>query len=165
MAMRTMLRILEKVRALVLLSQCLYFFHPAINHQLIRIYKVSGMLHLHSKEPLFTRFISMSGSSLMLRPLPPSVAEFAYASVLKALDIENLSGPERVKFLLESPIEKLIESIPPSIPLMPVIDGDLIPAVGTLSQISNKTNDPTWPMPGRQWCKSLMTGDCQFDVS
>lgn len=123
------------------------------------------MLHLHSDEPLFKRFISMSGSSLMLKPLPLPVTEFAYASVLKALDIENLSGPERVKFLLESPIEKLLESVSPSIPLMPVVDGELIPGVGTLLQISNKVDDPALPMPGRQWCKSLLTGDCQFDVS
>lgn len=107
----------------------------------------------------------MSGSTLLVKPLPLPVSEFVYASVVKALDLENLSGPERVKAILEIPIKDLLEKIPPTMPLMPVVDGDIIPGVPTFSQISDKAEDPTYPIPGKQWCKSLMIGDCQFDVS
>lgn len=107
----------------------------------------------------------MSGSALMLKPLPLPVSEFVYASVVKALDLENLSGPERVKYILEVPIKDLLEKIPPTMPLIPVVDGDIFPGVPTFSQISNKAEDPMYPVPGKHWCEYLMIGDCQFDIS
>jgi hypothetical protein len=134
-------------------------------HLLTSFHQVSGMFLLHSEEPLFKRFVSMSGTSLMLPPLPLPVAESAYVSVAKALNLENLSGPERVKAIVEMPIETLLAKTPPTIPLMPVIDGDIIPGPTTFSQISSKVDDPTFPIPGKQWCESLLVGDCQFDVS
>lgn len=120
---------------------------------------------LHSIEPLFESFISMSGSSLALKALPLSVCEFAYASVVKILGLENLSSENRVKKLLEMPIEDLNKIIPRSTPLMPVMDSSIILGAATFSQVLNKLDEPILPMPGRHWCKNLMVGDCQFDVS
>jgi hypothetical protein len=120
---------------------------------------------LHSAEPLFESFVSMSGSSLMLKALPLPVSEFAYESVVKTLGLEDLSSEDRVKTLLEIPLEDLLEKMPPSTPLMPVMDNDIILGAPTFQQISNKLDDPILPIPGRHWCNNLVVGDCQFDVS
>ncbi|KAH7336031.1 carboxylesterase-like protein [Rhexocercosporidium sp. MPI-PUGE-AT-0058] len=125
---------------------------------------VSGSLLLHSTEPLFKRYVSMSGTSLMMKPLPPPVSEFAYSSVIEMFGLKDASGPERIKALLALPVEKLL-SVPPNIPLVPVIDGDLIRSIINFAQISSKDDDPALDMPGRKWCQDLLIGDCQFDGS
>jgi len=125
----------------------------------------SGTLHLHSKEPLFKRLVSMSATSLMFRPLPVEVSEIAYASAYKALDLDNLSGPDRVKALLNVSVEHLLTKVPSDVPLMPVIDEDILAEAATYSQVKNLTNDDTLFLPGKDWCEDLLIGDCQFDVS
>jgi len=126
--------------------------------------EVSGNLLLHSTEPLFKRYMSMSGTSLTMKPLPPPVSEFAYSSVIDMFGLKGLSGSERIKALLELPAEKLL-SVPPNIPLMPVIDGDLIRNTLDFAHVSSKEDSSELDMPGRKWCKDLLIGDCQFDVS
>jgi len=125
---------------------------------------VSGNLLLHSTEPLFKRYMSMSGTSLTMKPLPPPVSEFAYSSVIDMFGLKGLSGSERIKALLELPAEKLL-SVPPNIPLMPVIDGDLIRNTLDFAHVSSKEDSSELDMPGRKWCKDLLIGDCQFDGS
>ncbi|KAK0110047.1 hypothetical protein ONS95_002707 [Cadophora gregata] len=124
----------------------------------------SGNLLLHSVEPLFKRYMSMSGTSLMIKSLPPPVSEFAYSSVIDILGLRELSGPERIKALLELPVGKLL-SVPPTIPLLPVIDGDLIRNAVDFAHVSSKEDSPELDMPGRKWCQDLLIGDCQFDGS
>ncbi|KAL5317254.1 hypothetical protein ACEPPN_014349 [Leptodophora sp. 'Broadleaf-Isolate-01'] len=124
----------------------------------------SGSLLLHSTEPLFKRYVSMSGTSLTIKPLPLPVSEFAYSSVIETLGLKDVSGSERMKALLDIPVEKLL-SVSPNIPLMPVVDGDLIPSTVNFAQISSKDDDPALDMPGRKWCQDLLIGDCQFDGS
>jgi hypothetical protein len=104
----------------------------------------------------------MSGTSLMIKPLPLPVSEFVYASIMQALGLEGLSGSERVKALLEVPSEKLV-ALPPNLPLLPIIDNTLITDVVMFSQISSKSE--ILALPGRKWCDDLLIGDCQFDVS
>jgi len=99
----------------------------------------------------------------MIKPLPPPVSEFAYASVIELFGLQTLPAAERIKALLELPVEKLL-SVPPTIPLMPVID-DHIQCAATFAQMSSKDDDPNLHLPGRKWCKELLIGDCQFDVS
>ncbi len=124
--------------------------------------QVSGSLHLHSQEPLFKRYVSMSGTSLMMKPLPPPVSEFAYSYAIEFFGLKDLSASERINALLELPVEKLL-SVPPNIPFLPITDGDLIPGAATFAQISSP-EDPNSHMVGRNWCKDLLIGDCQFDV-
>ncbi|OBT82647.1 hypothetical protein VE02_07942 [Pseudogymnoascus sp. 03VT05] len=126
---------------------------------------VSGMHLLHSPEPLFKRLVGMSGSPLMLPPLSPPVTEFAYAAVIQALELSHLSSAGRVEALLKVPIKTLLEKIPPMVPLMPVIDGTLIPGLSTFAQISSEAIESAFPLPGKLWCEALMVGDCQLDAT
>ncbi|CZR51768.1 related to carboxylesterase [Phialocephala subalpina] len=125
----------------------------------------SGFLLLHQKKPLFNRFISMSGNTLMMRPLPPPLSEFVYSTIMQSLGLGALSGADRVKALLKVPIEKIIEAGASGLPVLPVQDNDAVPCAPTFSQIGSKAEDPSLSMPGRSWCKELLIGDCQFDGS
>ncbi len=120
---------------------------------------------LHSIEPLFQKFMCMSGNTLMLKPIPPPLTEFVYTIVVQAFGLEGVSGSERVKAVVNMPTEKLLALTPPGLPLLPVIDGKFIPGPATFKQVSSKSDDPSYPFPGRHWCKELLVGDCQFDVS
>jgi hypothetical protein len=124
----------------------------------------SGNLLLHSKEPLFKRYISMSGTSLMLQPLPPFLPEIVYSAVIKSLGAEELSNQDRIKMLLDLPNDKLAILVPPGLPLLPVVDNDLIPGNLNFAQVSSKET-PSVSLPGRTWCEEVLVGDCQFDVS
>jgi len=105
----------------------------------------------------------MSGTTLMLQPLPPQVSEFVYATILKSLGAEGSSSEERVKKLLNLSDTELATLAPPSLPLLPVVDQELIPGNVNFAQISSKQG-PFISMPGRHWCEELLIGDCQFDV-
>ncbi|KUJ23279.1 alpha/beta-hydrolase [Mollisia scopiformis] len=125
----------------------------------------SGFLLLHQTKPLFNRFISMSGNTLMMRPLPPPLSEFVYSSTMQALGLGALSGSERVKSLWQIPVEKIVEAGSSGLPLLPVVDNDSVPCAPTFAQVGSKAEDPALSMPGRSWCKELLVGDCQFDGS
>jgi hypothetical protein len=102
----------------------------------------------------------------MGKPLPPPVSEFAYASVVEGLGLGAYSEHDRVEALVKTSVETLLARFPTfSLPLMPVVDGDLIPGPASFPQISVKTDQPTFPIPGKKWCEELLIGDCQFDVS
>jgi hypothetical protein len=107
----------------------------------------------------------MSGSSLMMRPLTPTLSEFAYDSVIQVLGLKKLGPTERIEALLKVPSAELLTKVPPSIPLMPVVDGDLIPDTVSFSQISSIDEDANFSIPGKEWCEDLIVGDTQFDVS
>jgi hypothetical protein len=125
---------------------------------------VSGNLLLHTEEPLFKRFISMSGTPLMLQPLPSPVGDFVYSNVIKSLDAESLSSQGRIQKLLDLSNEALATLVPPSLPLLPIVDGEIIPGNINFAEISSKEG-PSVSIPGRRWCEELLIGDCQFDVS
>lgn len=125
----------------------------------------SGCLLLHQKKPLFNRFISMSGNTLMLRPLPSPLTEFVYSTIMQSLGLGPISGAERVKALLQIPVEKIVEAGNSGLPILPAVDGDSVPCYPTFAQLGSEAEDPSLSMPGRTWCKELLIGDCQFDVS
>ena len=102
----------------------------------------------------------------MGKPLPAPVSEFAYASVVEGLGLEAHSEHDRVDALVKTSVETLLTKFPTfSLPLMPVVDGDLIPGPASFSQISLETDQPNFQIPGKKWCEELLIGDCQFDVS
>ncbi|EXJ76404.1 uncharacterized protein A1O5_00912 [Cladophialophora psammophila CBS 110553] len=123
---------------------------------------ISCSLHLQSHEELFQRAMIMSGTFFLFKPLPLPVAEVAYQSTLKALGLDQLAPPERLKALLQVPTEQLYASIQPEIPLFPVADGHLVHRVPTFGQIA--TQDSSF-LPGKFWTQGIMIGDCQFDAS
>jgi hypothetical protein len=100
----------------------------------------------------------------MLQPLPPFLPEIVYSAVIKSLDAEDLSSEERIKKLLDLPNDKLAILVPPGLPLLPVVDNEIIPGNLNFDQVSSKET-PSVSLPGRTWCEEVLVGDCQFDVS
>ena len=123
---------------------------------------VSGCLLLHHKEPLFKRYIAMSGTTLLMKPQTPALSEMMYSAIMQYLGLSELSGPERVKALLALPTEKLIEAGGSGLPIHPVIDNDTIPLALTYAQLSSPGLETA--LPGRKWCSELLVGDCGLDV-
>lgn len=110
-------------------------------------------------EPLFKRIVSVGGSSLLFQPLPESVGESTYSSVLKSLQLDSLSPQQRIKRLVKVPAMDLVSKVPPGAQLRPILDDDLVPCNVTFAQWADITH-----IPGRLWCESILLGDCQFDV-
>ena len=100
----------------------------------------------------------------MVKPLESSVAEFAYSKLVEALDLKDLSAAERIKTLAEMPARELLAKAPPTLPLVPIMDGEIIPGMPSFDAVSSKEIHETYPMPGKKWCKSLLVGDSQLDV-
>jgi hypothetical protein len=104
----------------------------------------------------------MSGTNLFATPLPLSVHEQGYQDAIKAWGLADKTPEERIKALLETPAQDLITKLPPSVPTALAIDGDLIPNGPTFAEIGDKAK----PYPkGHIWCKELLIGDAQIDVS
>lgn len=120
-------------------------------------------MHLFSEEPLFKRVISMSGTPIMLKPLPIEVTEMAYSSIMKELGLENATVEERIQKLTSISPEDLVAKTPMSTPLIPFLDGDIIPERTTFSALSSQAGSYTPSVPCREWCEELMIGDCEHD--
>lgn len=104
----------------------------------------------------------MSGTFFLTEPLPYKLHEQNYAQAMAALGLSDASAEERLKVLLEIPGQELISKIPPSVQSAPAIDGDMVLSAATHSQIADKNS--TIPK-GKNWCKELMIGDAEMDVS
>ncbi|KAK5320495.1 hypothetical protein LTR93_006707 [Exophiala xenobiotica] len=125
---------------------------------------VSCTLHLQSQQPLFKQMMAMGGSSLLMKPLPVAVAEYAYSRVLGAVGIDiSLSLEEKLKALLETPVETFLNNIGPDVPLLPVHDEEYIKYPSSFAQWAQP--DLQAQIPGLRWCDCVMVGDCQFDAS
>lgn len=125
---------------------------------------VSITMHLQSHLPLFKQLVAMGGTSILMKPLPPFVAEAAYQQVLSKLDIDpGLTATEQLEQLIKTPPMEVLKNIGPDVPLLPVLDGDVIPS--TLNFSSWTASDRAVEIPGTDWCSRAMLGDCQFDVS
>jgi carboxylesterase type B len=118
--------------------------------------------HLDSDEQLFKRAIVMSGTCLLIQPLPYDLHEQNYQQAIAALGLADASPEERIKALLETPGEDLVAKIPPGVLAVPAIDGDMVSSAVTYAQVADKgSNFPR----GKQWCEDLMIGDAEMDVS
>ncbi|KAF2707444.1 alpha/beta-hydrolase [Pleomassaria siparia CBS 279.74] len=120
---------------------------------------VSVLNQLFSKEPLFKRAISMSGTPVMLKPLPLPVTEMAYGMIIKELGLENASVAERIERLLTIDPDELVTKTPFTVPLVPFIDGDIVPFATTFEGLNSATST----VPGFKWCTELMIGDSKHD--
>ncbi|KAI9159180.1 hypothetical protein HJFPF1_07188 [Paramyrothecium foliicola] len=123
----------------------------------------AALLHLESTEPLFERVATLgAGTPLGLKPLSPQVAEEVYSGVLRALGITTSDSSDRLKGLLAVPPGDLFQRLPPTLPLHPVVEGDIIPHY---SSFDRWTADALLSIPGTTWCSSIFIGDCEHDVS
>ncbi|KAF1950331.1 para-nitrobenzyl esterase [Byssothecium circinans] len=123
----------------------------------------AALYQLFSKEALFKRVISMSGTPIMLKPVPPSVAETSYDMIMRALGLENASVEERIKHLTTISPEELVAKTPMSVPLKPFVDGDIVPTTISFKMLAEGERELDDVMHGREWCEELMIGDCQHD--
>lgn len=126
---------------------------------------VSTAVHLHSELPLFKRAILMSGSTLLMGPSPQARAETSYQKAVKALDLESLSPEERIQKLVSMDGQllrtTLLQRGVGSQVSVPLVDGEICPVEVDFESVMNGSLS----LPGRQWCESVMMGDCAFDVS
>lgn len=109
---------------------------------------------------MFKRAISMSGTFLIPPPAPRDVHEANYQQVIEILGVKEASVEERIKAILETPAEELVDKLPPS--SLPAVDGDTVQTAPTFAQVSDR--DSNVPK-GKAWCKDLLVGDMQMDVS
>lgn len=126
---------------------------------------VSTAVHLHSEQPLFKRAMLMSGSTLLKGPSPMAVADGNYQKASKVLSLDSLTPQERVQKLVSMDGQQLRstlfeQGIAPLVSL-PLVDRDLCPVEIDFKSVM----DGSLSIPGRQWCESVLLGDCAFDVS
>jgi len=126
---------------------------------------VSTAVHLHSEHPLFKRAMLMSGSTLLKGPAPMAIADGNYQKASKVLGLESLSPQERVQKLVSMDGQQLRSTlfehgVAPLVSI-PLVDGDLCPVEIDFKSVM----DGSLSLPGRQWCESILLGDCAFDVS
>lgn len=105
----------------------------------------------------------MSGTPLFMQPLSFAAHEGVYNQVIDALGLTKSSVSERVRTLEQS--GDILAKIPPNIPFLPAVDDEIIPGLHRFSEVSKQAHDSEWQVPGRTWCKELLIGDCQMDVS
>lgn len=104
----------------------------------------------------------MSGTWFLTGPLSYESHEQNYTQAMEALGLSNASVEERIKALLEMPGREVISKVPPSVQSAPAIDGDMALSSATHAQTADK--DSTVPK-GKSWCRDLMIGDAEMDVS
>jgi carboxylesterase type B len=120
----------------------------------------SGYLLL-SEEPLSRRLVCLGGCPpLMGSVLPMDAADQAAKSVSTILGLENTPPSELVERLLAVPVQDLFTKTTPAIPLLPTVDGDIIPRPFTYETFARETAQ----MPGRQWVESIFLVYSKLDV-
>ncbi|KAF2847588.1 carboxylesteras-like protein [Plenodomus tracheiphilus IPT5] len=126
---------------------------------------LSVTMLLCSEEPLMKRCLSTGGAILLFAPIPQEATEAAYQQVIDALGLKDKSPEERIEALLKVPVDDLWQKVPPGAPLLPSVDGDIVPGTPTFKIVSSKEDSPEFPMPGRKWCKALMIGESKLDAN
>lgn len=124
---------------------------------------VAGNIHLELDEPLFEQYISMAGTAFS-RPRRPDAVQKAYAGLTKELGVAEASPHEQIQRLLKEAETGFLGAQSRKYNLGPTLDGDLVPeALVFRNQVEPEVALKTFP--GLRYCKRLLVGDCQFDVS
>jgi hypothetical protein len=106
----------------------------------------------------------MGGTNLLMKPLPEIANEQVYTQLLQLLNLEDLPAESRVKEMEDLPAERIVASLAPGMAFMPSSGGDLNLPTNSFEEIYRGESDGV-PHLGRSWCKQIMIGDCQMDVS
>lgn len=122
---------------------------------------VAVTTHLFSQQPLFQRAFATGGTCLVRPAMPEVVHEGTYQTVCAALGIEGLSAEERIKALLNLPMEEIMAKIPPSVQPNAIVDGEIIATGPSYASVMDPNDNS---VPAKQWLKSLAIGDSAFDV-
>lgn len=106
----------------------------------------------------------MSGSALLVKPIPFPVAENFYDMTINKLDISSSSPSDRISTLLNMPGEELMSKLGSAIPAAVVVDNEIVFGVPSFSAISEESSPTSsFSMPGIERLESIMLGDCAFD--
>lgn len=119
---------------------------------------VSVSYQMFSKMKLFKRVVCMSGTSLLMAPVPLEFANANGKKVMEVLGLKGKSTEEQVEYLRTTDALNLRTKLM-TVPMLPVADPDSDPPlVGHSIEEwrSGKVNIP-------QHVESMMIGDCQFD--
>lgn len=136
--------------------------HETGLERIVDMQVASVMYQLSSAQALFKHAIVMSGNYFLIPPLPLAQHEDNYGRAIAALGLDSASTEERIHSLLEAPGQEIISRLAQSVIAAPAVDNDLITDFPTFADLA----DPTVDVPlGRKWCKALMIGDAQMDVS
>lgn len=103
----------------------------------------------------------MGGTPTLIPRLPSEVAESTYSSVLEKLGISDASSEERIRRLKQTVREDWITKLGPGLALSPIADKD--EGAAPFYQVSVPANAVS--APGSDWCRRIMLGDCEMDVS
>ncbi|CAG8909735.1 unnamed protein product [Penicillium egyptiacum] len=125
---------------------------------------VSATHHLQSEVPLFKRMVSMSGTNLLLKPLPEQVTECTYKAIVARLGLASWPATERVNALVQMDTQKLLQASSPTDALLPAVGGKLGLNPHTYAGF-HQGSSGSLNIPGRKWCEEIMIGDCQMDAS
>ncbi|EME87303.1 uncharacterized protein MYCFIDRAFT_97582, partial [Pseudocercospora fijiensis CIRAD86] len=124
---------------------------------------VSANYHLLSPEPLFKRLMLMSGTILLIPPIPLEAAESNYQKAIQVLGLETSTPEQRIHTLLTMDgIDLCSKMLTSGIPTIPVHDSDIIDCRLTSPTFEN-IGTAYLDIPGRKWCQAALIGDCQFD--
>ncbi|ORY05692.1 Alpha/Beta hydrolase protein [Clohesyomyces aquaticus] len=124
---------------------------------------LSATVLLQSKEPLMKRCLSTGGAVLLFKPIPLDVAEAGYKTIIETFGLADKSPEERIKALVNLPMDDLWQKVPRTVPLLPTADGETVIGEPSFVTVASEKDDPAFPIPGRKWCASLMIGESQLD--
>ncbi|KAL2670507.1 hypothetical protein Neosp_014295 [[Neocosmospora] mangrovei] len=99
---------------------------------------LSAVRLLYTEEALISRVVVMGGAPPSVAPISKSVAESSYEALIGALGCKSLSSTDRVKALKAVSIEELQKAQNPTLPFIPVLDGEFVPYSETFSFIQSK---------------------------
>lgn len=107
----------------------------------------------------------MSGTALLMKPVPLEASESSYQTAIKLLDLESASPSERMKALTTTPGNEILQKLGQAVQPAATIDNELIFGEPTHSAMTSSPENSSYPLPGTSWCESLLIGDCAFDGS
>jgi len=87
-----------------------------------------------------------------------------YDGVCAAHGLSDISSKERLAAIEKIPSLDLFLKVPPSIPSLPMLDGDLVTAAPTFASAEEWSGTGKAEFPGLEWCKEVFIGDSQMDV-
>ncbi|KAI5799832.1 Alpha/Beta hydrolase protein [Geopyxis carbonaria] len=121
----------------------------------------SATYHLHRDEAMFKRLVCMGGQAVLMPPQPLIVHDETYSSLVEGLELEDLTGHDRIQKLKNLPAEQITAQFKAWTSPKAVLDGEWFHEAVRASIVQDP-DDRT--QPGKlNWCESMMIGDCGSD--
>ena len=115
-------------------------------------------IQMATETHLFQQAVNMSGSPLMMKPLPGFVAEQIYQTVIDILGLQDLPVKKRVNTLATISASELLSKLPAGLPFLPVMDNDVLKEDISFSGLESGSK------VGVSRQITLLIGSCDTDV-